>query len=324
MLFRLCSLGPACLKVLESILCSLCGWKLKVERFLRGTIGLWVNMLLLLLVLWSVLGWLIIIESDGQLGEWEEFLSFQLSVRHADLSDLSLSLFSPFYVRFFSRPYMSIVMIFVSILLLIWTIPFGLKFFAFAFSGVSYSGQGVFFAWANVVCNDDEQERAVVSIFEVPPQPLCLEAEALSSQSTTISWFSSPGSSQYESLEQRHQRLVVYHSVSCHWYSEVPWVELRKIFHFDREDVEELRRTDAFLPHFPRLFDTEKGFIAMICVAILTTVITLVTRHLDNRERALKAAEATSEGQQTRVGEGEGERVTSGSPSVDSEKRMAS
>lgn len=62
----------------------------------------------------------------------------------------------------------------------------------------------------------------------------------------------------------------------------------------------------------------------MICVAILTTVITLVTRHLDNRERALKAAEATSEGQQTRVGEGEGERVTSGSPSVDSEKRMAS
>lgn len=82
---------------------------------------------------------------------------------------------------------MSIVMIFVSILLLIWTIPFGLKFFAFAFSGVSYSGQGVFFAWANVVCNDDEQERAVVSIFEVPPQPLCLEAEALSSQSTTIS-----------------------------------------------------------------------------------------------------------------------------------------
>lgn len=58
----------------------------------------------------------------------------------------------------------------------------------------------------------------------------------------------------------------------------------------------------------------------MICVAVLTTVITLVTRHLDNRERALKTE--VSEQEQTR--EGEGERVTSGSPSVDSEKRVAS
>lgn len=29
----------------------------------------------------------------------------------------------------------------------------------------------------------------------------------------------------------------------------------------------------------------------MICVAVLTVIITMITRHLDNRERALKVGE---------------------------------
>ncbi|KAE8256410.1 hypothetical protein A4X13_0g2659 [Tilletia indica] len=49
-----------------------------------------------------------------------------------------------------------------AILILIWNIPFGARFFAFALAGVGYAGQGSNFAWANDVTRDDEQERAMV------------------------------------------------------------------------------------------------------------------------------------------------------------------
>lgn len=49
-----------------------------------------------------------------------------------------------------------------AILILIWEIPFGAKFFAFSLAGIGYAGQGSNFAWANDVTRADEQERAMV------------------------------------------------------------------------------------------------------------------------------------------------------------------
>ncbi|ORY30835.1 major facilitator superfamily domain-containing protein [Naematelia encephala] len=48
-----------------------------------------------------------------------------------------------------------------SILLLVWDIPLGLKYFAYYFAGLGYIGQAVNFAWANEVCRDDDQLRAL-------------------------------------------------------------------------------------------------------------------------------------------------------------------
>ncbi|UZJ53326.1 hypothetical protein CBS101457_002646 [Exobasidium rhododendri] len=52
-------------------------------------------------------------------------------------------------------------LIFTAIVLLVWNVPYGLKFFAFTISGVGYAGQATNFAWCNTVVLDD-QERAVV------------------------------------------------------------------------------------------------------------------------------------------------------------------
>ncbi|KAG9317604.1 major facilitator superfamily domain-containing protein [Chiua virens] len=40
--------------------------------------------------------------------------------------------------------------------------PPGLKFFAYYIAGAAYSGQATTFAWANQICADDDQERAIV------------------------------------------------------------------------------------------------------------------------------------------------------------------
>ncbi|KAL5488275.1 hypothetical protein ACEPAI_6383 [Sanghuangporus weigelae] len=58
--------------------------------------------------------------------------------------------------------YMSIACIISSILILIWSTPIAVKFFAYYLSGASYAGQATTFAWANQICADDHQERAVV------------------------------------------------------------------------------------------------------------------------------------------------------------------
>ncbi|KAJ3992821.1 major facilitator superfamily domain-containing protein [Lentinula boryana] len=58
--------------------------------------------------------------------------------------------------------YMSGSCIFASICILIWGSPTGLKFFAYYLAGASYSGQATTFAWANQICADDDQERAIV------------------------------------------------------------------------------------------------------------------------------------------------------------------
>ncbi|KAH8914764.1 hypothetical protein BT69DRAFT_993967 [Atractiella rhizophila] len=55
--------------------------------------------------------------------------------------------------------FMSVSLVFTSILLLVWDIPLWLKFTAFYLGGIGYAGQGSNFAWANEVCRTD-QERA--------------------------------------------------------------------------------------------------------------------------------------------------------------------
>ncbi|KAH8113343.1 MFS general substrate transporter [Phellopilus nigrolimitatus] len=58
--------------------------------------------------------------------------------------------------------YMSIALIVSSILILIWSTPTAAKFFAYYLAGASYAGQATTFAWANQICADDDQERAIV------------------------------------------------------------------------------------------------------------------------------------------------------------------
>ncbi|KAJ3776541.1 major facilitator superfamily domain-containing protein [Lentinula raphanica] len=60
--------------------------------------------------------------------------------------------------------YMSLSCIFASICILVWKSPTGLKFFAYYLAGASYSGQATTFAWANQICADDDQERAIVLV----------------------------------------------------------------------------------------------------------------------------------------------------------------
>ncbi|PWN27017.1 MFS general substrate transporter [Jaminaea rosea] len=68
----------------------------------------------------------------------------------------------PSIPRWTVNPVMAVSLIFTSIVLLIWTVPFGLKFAAFTIGGMGYAGQATNFSWANIVCAGDEQERAVV------------------------------------------------------------------------------------------------------------------------------------------------------------------
>ncbi|KAK7049655.1 hypothetical protein VNI00_005686 [Paramarasmius palmivorus] len=58
--------------------------------------------------------------------------------------------------------YMAVACIISSICILVWSSPIGLKFFAYYLAGASYAGQATTFAWANQICADDDQERAIV------------------------------------------------------------------------------------------------------------------------------------------------------------------
>lgn len=52
--------------------------------------------------------------------------------------------------------------IFAGILLAIWNIPSGLKFFAFFLSGSADGIAAVIYAWANEICSSNAEERAIV------------------------------------------------------------------------------------------------------------------------------------------------------------------
>ncbi|KAI0320642.1 major facilitator superfamily domain-containing protein [Amylostereum chailletii] len=58
--------------------------------------------------------------------------------------------------------YMALACTTAAICLLVWRSPTGLKFFAYYIAGASYAGQATTFAWANQICADDDQERAIV------------------------------------------------------------------------------------------------------------------------------------------------------------------
>lgn len=52
--------------------------------------------------------------------------------------------------------------IFASIVLAIWNVPVGLKFFAFFLSGSADGIAAVIYAWANEICAGNAEERAIV------------------------------------------------------------------------------------------------------------------------------------------------------------------
>ncbi|KAF8897398.1 MFS general substrate transporter [Infundibulicybe gibba] len=58
--------------------------------------------------------------------------------------------------------YMSVACIISSVCIFVWSSPVALKFFAYYIAGASYAGQATTFAWANQICADDDQERAIV------------------------------------------------------------------------------------------------------------------------------------------------------------------
>lgn len=58
--------------------------------------------------------------------------------------------------------FISVIMVVVSIMVLVNPLKTSVMFTAQYLSGVSFAGQALFFAWANVVCHNDLQERAVV------------------------------------------------------------------------------------------------------------------------------------------------------------------
>ena len=109
---------------------------------------------------------------NNVMGLWFKALGIAPSLRnYYPLSLISVAIVSTwiaaFYVdytrdRFWINPAMAVLVSISSILLLVWDIPYGVKFFAFALQGVGYMGQATNFTWCNIVCRGDDQERAVV------------------------------------------------------------------------------------------------------------------------------------------------------------------
>lgn len=52
--------------------------------------------------------------------------------------------------------------IFASVILAIWDVPTGLKFFAFFLSGTADAIAAIVYAWANEICAGNAEERALV------------------------------------------------------------------------------------------------------------------------------------------------------------------
>lgn len=109
---------------------------------------------------------------NSTMGFWIRSLHFsQAKINYYPLSLISVAIFSTLVAayttdfvgsRFWVNPLMGLLICISSIMLLVWNIPYGAKFFAFALQGVGYMGQATNFAWANIVCRHDEQERAMV------------------------------------------------------------------------------------------------------------------------------------------------------------------
>jgi len=57
--------------------------------------------------------------------------------------------------------YMAICCVVGAICILVWSSPTGAKFFGYYLAAGSYAGQATTFSWANQICFDDDQERAI-------------------------------------------------------------------------------------------------------------------------------------------------------------------
>ncbi|CDU23360.1 probable FEN2-Pantothenate permease [Sporisorium scitamineum] len=109
---------------------------------------------------------------NSVMGFWFKSMHFtKAQINYYPLSLISIAIFTTLiaayttdYVgsRFWVNPLMALIICISSILLLVWNIPYAAKFFAFAIQGAGYMGQATNFAWANIVCRQDDQERAMV------------------------------------------------------------------------------------------------------------------------------------------------------------------
>lgn len=109
---------------------------------------------------------------NSVMGFWFKSMKFsKAQINYYPLSLISIAIvttiiaaYTTDYLR--SRWWVNLLMALIitmsSAMLLAWDIPYGAKFFAFAIQGTGYMGQATNFAWANIVCAADEQERAMV------------------------------------------------------------------------------------------------------------------------------------------------------------------
>ncbi|CCF51216.1 putative FEN2 - Pantothenate permease [Ustilago hordei] len=109
---------------------------------------------------------------NSVMGFWFKSLNFSKDkINYYPLSLISIAIFTTILAAYMSdyvgsrwwvNPVMGVIVCVSSIMLLVWDIPYSAKFFAFAIQGAGYMGQATNFAWANIVCAEDEQERAMV------------------------------------------------------------------------------------------------------------------------------------------------------------------
>lgn len=109
---------------------------------------------------------------NSVMGFWFKSMNFtKAQINYYPLSLISIAIFLTLVAayttdfvnsRWWVNLAMGIIVCVSSTMLLVWNIPYGAKFFAFAIQGAGYMGQATNFAWANIVCAEDEQERAMV------------------------------------------------------------------------------------------------------------------------------------------------------------------
>ncbi|CCF59063.1 hypothetical protein KAFR_0G00300 [Kazachstania africana CBS 2517] len=105
---------------------------------------------------------------------WLQYKGYSLSHRNNDPSGIYAvgivsTMLTAVYLSNFSRArhwhvavLMAVVSCIVAVMIRTNPLSAGVMFTAQYLGGIIYAGQAVFFAWANIVCHDDIQERAVV------------------------------------------------------------------------------------------------------------------------------------------------------------------
>ena len=125
-------------------------------------------------LVWILGGENISFASNATFALWLQHQGYSLSHRNNDPSGIYAvgvvsTILSAIYLSKFKRArhwyigvILAVIMCVVAIMIRIAPLSPGVMFTAQYLGGVSYAGQAVFFSWANIVCHDDLQERAVV------------------------------------------------------------------------------------------------------------------------------------------------------------------